>query len=46
MILMDIAEWIVNFIAFGLGLLLTAGGAFMVLIIITVLLDRFKNIKA
>jgi hypothetical protein len=45
MIIMDVAEWIVNFIAFGLGLTLTILGLFGVLMITTLVLDGIKKLK-
>ena len=41
---MGIAEWIVNFIAFGLGLSLTTAGIFGILMVITVSIDGYKKV--
>tara|TARA_R100001443_G_C3333138_1_gene172762 strand:+ start:259 stop:390 length:132 start_codon:yes stop_codon:yes gene_type:complete len=42
---MDIAEWIVNFIAFGMGLTLTTLGLFGIMMIATLVIDGYNKIK-
>ena len=45
MILMDTAEWIVNFIAFGMGLTLTTIGLFGIMMVFTLAIDGYNKIK-
>ena len=42
---MDIAEWIVNFIAFGLCLTLTIMGLFGLLMLFTIAMDGYNKFK-